>query len=180
LCDGGIRSACTEPQIVTFVAKTTGKPAFFICGIITEPIDAVSATDEPEMHRTACSRARSRARDRRGSRRRRCARGLMSLAAMPPSAMMPPASTKNGIASSAKSSVPVGDLEHDRFERDARPDRAGDRAEAERVGDRHAERAEEREGAQQDDGIHGYSSSAAWSLYMIRGPWRIADPDPLD
>ena len=31
---------------------------------------------------------------------------LTSRSAMPPSAMMPPASTKNGIASSAKSSVP--------------------------------------------------------------------------
>ena len=38
MCDGGIISACTEPQIVTLVANTRGKPAFTICGIITPPV----------------------------------------------------------------------------------------------------------------------------------------------
>ena len=49
LCEGGIIKACTEPQMVTLVANTRGKPALTICGIITEPMAEVSATEEPEM-----------------------------------------------------------------------------------------------------------------------------------
>ena len=60
---------------------------------------------------------------------------------MPPSAMIAPASTKNGIASSEKRFTPLGDLDHHRLERDVDPQRADERGEAERVGDRHAERA---------------------------------------
>ena len=56
-------------------------------------------------------------------RRRRCAR-LTRRVAMPPSAMMAPASTKNGIASSAKSSVPSEILQHHRLERHVDPERA--------------------------------------------------------
>src|SRR5476651_1492013 len=46
---GGTSSACTEAVIVTLVANTRGKPAFSICGIITEPMAEVSATAEPEI-----------------------------------------------------------------------------------------------------------------------------------
>ena len=77
-----------------------------ICGIITEPIDAVSATDEPEMQpNSVLARMLTSASPPRMKPTNTLAR-LMRRVAMPPSAMMPPASTKNGMASSAKSSVP--------------------------------------------------------------------------
>ena len=77
-----------------------------ICGIITEPIEAVSATDEPEMQpNSVLARMFTSARPPRMKPTNTLAR-LTSRVAMPPSAMMPPASTKNGMASSAKSSVP--------------------------------------------------------------------------
>ncbi len=92
--------------MVTLVAKTRGNPTLTICGIITEPIDAVSATEDPEMAPnivlastlTSASPPRMKPTNTRARLTRR--------SAMPPSAMMPPASTKKGIASSAKSSVP--------------------------------------------------------------------------
>ncbi len=77
-----------------------------ICGIITEPMDAVSATDEPEMQpNSVLARMFTSARPPRMKPTNTLAR-LIRRTAMPPSAMIPPASTKNGMASSAKSSVP--------------------------------------------------------------------------
>jgi hypothetical protein len=106
---GGTSSACTEALIVTFVAKTRGYPVRSICGIITDPIAEVSATAEPEMPlrnvvartltadnppRTRTSPTRTLA---KATRRR----------AMPPSAMIAPASTKNGIVSIANLLTPL-------------------------------------------------------------------------
>ena len=48
----------------------------------------------------------------------------------------------------------VGDLEHHRFERQVDPQRRADGGETERIGDRHAERAEEREAADEDEDVH--------------------------
>jgi hypothetical protein len=77
-----------------------------ICGIITEPIEAVSATEEPEMApNSVLARMLTSAKPPRMKPTNTLASSTRR-AAMPPSAMMPPASTKNGIASSAKSSVP--------------------------------------------------------------------------
>ena len=137
-----------------------------ICGIITEPIDAVSATDEPEMqpnsvlgedvdqrepaadeadeHLGEVDQARRHAalgHDRAGEHEERDRQQREVVGA-------------------------VGDLEHHRLERDVDPQRGDERGEAERIGDRHAERAQQRERAEQDEDVHGYSSSAAWSLYM--------------
>ena len=80
---------------------------------------------------------------------------LTRRSASPPSAMMPPARMKNGIASSAKSSVPSDDLEHHGLERDVDPERREHGREAERVGDRHAQRAQDRKAADQDQKVHG-------------------------
>ena len=92
--------------MVTLVANTRGYPALTICGIITEPIDAVSATDEPEMQpNSVLASTLTTASPPRMKPTNTLAR-LMRRTAMPPSAMIAPASTKNGIASSAKSSVP--------------------------------------------------------------------------
>ena len=77
-----------------------------ICGIITEPIEAVSATDEPEMQpKSVLARMLTSASPPRMKETNTLAR-LIRRIAIPPSAMIAPASTKNGIASSAKSSVP--------------------------------------------------------------------------
>jgi hypothetical protein len=66
----------------------------------------VSATDEPEMQpKRAEARMLTSARPPRMKPTKIRAR-LTSRSAMPPSAMMPPARMKKGIASSAKSSVP--------------------------------------------------------------------------
>ena len=98
--------ACTEPQIVTLVAKTRGKPALTICGIITEPIAEVSATDEPEIQPNKVdANMLTKAKPPRIKPTNTLAK-LISRFAIPPSAMMPPANTKNGIASKEKSSVP--------------------------------------------------------------------------
>ena len=48
----------------------------------------------------------------------------------------------------------VGDLEHHRFERHADPQRAGDRGEAERIRDRHAEREQDEKTAEENRDIH--------------------------
>ena len=77
-----------------------------ICGIITEPIEAVSATDEPEMAPNMVeARMLTSARPPRTKPTNTLAR-LMIRSAMPPSAMMAPARMKKGIASSGKSSMP--------------------------------------------------------------------------
>ena len=92
--------------MVTLVAKVRGYPALTIFGIITDPMAAVSATDDPEMQpKSVLASTFTSARPPRMKPTKTDAR-LMSRIAMPPSAMMPPASTKNGMASSAKSSVP--------------------------------------------------------------------------
>ena len=70
---------------------------------------------------------------------------------MPPSAMIAPASTKNGIASSENLLTPLGDLDHHRVERHVDPQRADQRGEAERVGDRHADHHQHEEAAEQDE-----------------------------
>src|SRR5262245_1017142 len=100
---GGTSSACTDAVMVTLVANTRGKPFFSICGIITEPIAEVSATAEPEMplknvvastlttDNPPRTRVTPTSTSAKATRRR----------AMPPSAMMAPASTKNGMVSIA-------------------------------------------------------------------------------
>ena len=163
----GSCSACTEPQIVTLVANTRGKPAFAICGIITEPIDAVSATDEPEMQpNSVLASTLTSARPPRIAPTKTRAR-LMRRIAMPPFGHDAAGQHEERDREQREIVGAVGDLEHHRLERDVDPQRADDRAQPERIGDRHAERAQDREGAEQDDGIHGYSSSVAWSRYMI-------------
>ena len=73
---------------------------------MTEPIEAVSATEEPEMQpKKADARMLTSARPPRMKPTKILAR-FTKRSASPPSAMMPPARMKNGIASSAKSSVP--------------------------------------------------------------------------
>jgi hypothetical protein len=77
-----------------------------ICGIMTEPIEAVSATEEPEMAPNMVeARMLTSARPPRTKPTNTLAR-LMMRSAIPPSAMMAPARMKNGIASSGKSSMP--------------------------------------------------------------------------
>ncbi len=77
-----------------------------ICGIITEPIEAVSATDEPEMQPNMVEASRfTSARPPRMKPTKTFAR-LMIRSAIPPSPMMAPARMKNGIASNGKSSMP--------------------------------------------------------------------------
>ena len=80
---------------------------------------------------------------------------------MPPSAMIAPARMKNGIASSEKLSMPSevfsmtassGRSIHMAAKIEARP---------ERIGDRHAEQAEHREAADEDESIHGAGSAEA-------------------
>ena len=78
-----------------------------ICGIITAPIEAVSATDDPEMQPNIVeARMFTSARPPRMKPTKTRAR-LMIRSAMPPSAMMPPARMKNGIARSENPDMPV-------------------------------------------------------------------------
>ncbi len=49
LWEGGTSSGCNEPEMVTLTANSRGYPFLIICGIMTEPTAAVSATEEPEM-----------------------------------------------------------------------------------------------------------------------------------
>ena len=87
---------------------------------------------------------------------------------MPPSAMIAPASTKNGIASSAKSSVPSEILSITASSGMSTQSAAMIAAKPERVGDRHAERAQDGERAEQDEDVHGLLElPTAWSRYMI-------------
>ena len=106
LCDGGIRMAWTDPQMVTLVANTFGYPARSISGIITEPTDAVSAIEDPDrqpkkVEASTLTSARPPRMNPTNTRAR-----LTKRNARPPSAMIAPASTKNGMASSEKSSTP--------------------------------------------------------------------------
>src|SRR5437660_571221 len=106
---GGTRRPCTEAEIVTLVENTRGYPERSSGGIITEPIAEASATDEPEMPLikvvammlTSDSPPRSRSVPTmtlaKATRRR----------AMPPSAMIAPASTKNGIVNIANLLTPL-------------------------------------------------------------------------
>ncbi len=48
----------------------------------------------------------------------------------------------------------AGDLEHHRFERDVDPQRGEDGGEAERIGDRHAQEAQDREAADENENVH--------------------------
>ncbi|MGC4005485.1 MAG: hypothetical protein QM811_21155 [Pirellulales bacterium] len=81
-----------------------------ICGIITEPTAAVSATDEPEMQPNIVeARMFTSAMPPRMAPTNTLAR-LTRRSAMPPTAMMAPASTKNGIASSEKPLMPPATL----------------------------------------------------------------------
>ena len=78
-----------------------------ICGISTEPIDAVSATDEPETPlKNVDAMTLTSARPPRTAPTKMRAR-LTRRTAMPPSAMIAPARTKNGIASSEKLLTPL-------------------------------------------------------------------------
>ncbi len=91
------------------VEKTRGYPDFSICGIITEPIAEASATEDPEIplinvvammltsERPPRSRNRPTMTLAKATRRR----------AIPPSAMIAPASTKNGIVSMANLLTPL-------------------------------------------------------------------------
>ena len=77
-----------------------------ICGIITEPTAAVSATDEPEMQPNMVEATMlTSAMPPRMKPTNTLAR-LTSRSAMPPTAMMAPARMKNGIASSEKPLMP--------------------------------------------------------------------------
>ena len=100
---GGTSSACTEAVIVTLVANTRGKPTFSICGIITEPIAEVSATAEPEMplRNVVASTLTTDSPPRTRVNPTSTSANATMRRAMPPSAMMAPASTKNGMVSIA-------------------------------------------------------------------------------
>src|SRR6266852_7050006 len=106
---GVTRRPCTEAAIVTLVENTRGYPEFYICGIITEPIAEASATDDPEI--PLIKVVAMMLTSERPPRRRK--RPTITLAkatrrrAMPPSAMIAPASTKNGIVSMANLLTPL-------------------------------------------------------------------------
>ena len=77
-----------------------------ICGIITEPTAAVSATDEPEMQPNMVeARMLTSAMPPLMKPTNTLAR-LTSRSAMPPTAMMAPARMKKGMASSEKPLMP--------------------------------------------------------------------------
>ncbi len=77
-----------------------------ICGIITEPTAAVSATDEPEMQPNIVEAMMlTSAMPPRMKPTKTLAR-LTSRSAMPPTAMIAPHRMKNGIASSEKPLMP--------------------------------------------------------------------------
>ena len=77
-----------------------------ISGIITEPTDAVSATDEPEIAPKKVEARMFTSASPPRMKPTKILATLMSRAAMPPSAMMAPASTKNGMARRGKLSIP--------------------------------------------------------------------------
>ena len=125
---GGTSSACTEPLIVTLVAKTRGYPLLSICGIITEPIAEVSATDEPDMplRSVVASTLTTESPPRTRINPTSTSANATMRRAMPPSAMMAPASTKNGMVSIATLLTPLEIFSITASERDADPQRAGD------------------------------------------------------
>jgi hypothetical protein len=81
--------------MVTLVANTRGKPLFSICGIITEPIADVSATAEPEipLRNVVASTLTTESPPRMRVRPTSTSAKATRRRAMPPSAMMAPAST---------------------------------------------------------------------------------------
>ncbi len=89
--------------MVKLVANTRGNPAFSICGIITEPIAEVSATAEPEMplRKVVASTLTIERPPRTRVKPTRTSANATSRRAIPPSAMIAPASTKKGIVSIA-------------------------------------------------------------------------------
>ena len=100
---GGTSRAWTEDVMVRLVANTRGYPAFSICGIMTEPIAEVSATAEPEMplRKVVASTFTIERPPRNRVNPTRTSANATSRRAIPPSAMIAPASTKNGIVSIA-------------------------------------------------------------------------------
>ena len=99
-------SGVSPDPSVTLTANSRGYPLRIICGIITDPIEAVSATDEPEMQPNMVEATMlTSARPPRMKPTKTLARSIIR-PAMPPSPMMAPARMKKGIASSGKSSMP--------------------------------------------------------------------------
>ena len=123
-----------------------------ICGIITEPIDAVSATDEPEMQPNSVLGEDV---DQRQAAADEADEHLGEIdQAHRHAALGHDGAGEHEERDREQREVvgAVGDLEHHRFERDVDPQRRDQRSQAERVGDRHAERAQQRERAEQDQG----------------------------
>ena len=89
--------------------------------------------------------------------------------AMPPSAMMAPASTKNGMVSIETLPDAAGKLLHDRADRQVDPERADERRQRQRIGDRHADREEEAHAEKQNGDIHGNYSTGTWASAPSRG-----------
>ena len=122
----------------------------------------MSATDEPEMPLrkvVASTLTTDRPPRTRVKPTSTLAKATMRRA-MPPSAMMAPASTKNGMVSIATLLTAVGDLQHHRFERNADPEAAAMAAEAERIGDRHADEKAEKHRCQKYEDVHRCNASA--------------------
>ena len=92
--------------MVTEVAKSPSYPFFFMIGISSEPIDEVSAAEDPEIPPknmlastlTIANPPRKRPTKALASPTRR--------AEMPPAPMISPAMMKNGTASKTKTSIP--------------------------------------------------------------------------
>ena len=104
---GGIRIACTDPLTVTAVEKSRGYPLRSISGISTDPIDAVSATADPEIPpKKVDARMFTTDRPPRTKPTRTLAKATRRRD-MPPSAISAPARTKNGIASSENLFTPL-------------------------------------------------------------------------
>ncbi len=126
-----------------------------ICGIITEPIEAVSATEEPEMQPNIVeARMLTSARPPRMNPTNTLARLMMRVrhAAF---GHDPAGEDEERNREQREIVHAVGRLEHDRFERQADPQRREDRGKAERIGDRHAEQAEDAESAEENEHVHG-------------------------
>ena len=105
-----------------------------ICGIITEPIADVSATDEPEMplmivvaRMLTCDRP-----PRIRVKPTTTAAKSTSRRAMPPSAMMAPASTKNGMVSIETLPTPLESCCITARDRQVDPQRADQRGQRQR------------------------------------------------
>ncbi len=97
---------CTDPVIVTAVEKPSSYPFFFIIGMSMLPMAVVSAAEDPEMPpKNIEARILTIARPPRIQPTSELAK-LTSLSAMPPAAMMSPASTKKGTARRTKTLSP--------------------------------------------------------------------------